>query len=268
MSSWKPSGEINRDVQHTTETLGTIGFHHVEFYCGDAASAVHRFCRGLGLKLVGSSGQHTGNPLCISYGVESNNMRFLLTAPYSLLQSQDGDQDDAQSHALPGFDKKFAHDFFTRHGMAVRAVAVEVDDIQHAFAQAVANGAKTTLAPTTITPTSTTQVAEIELYGDVVLRLIQQDPSDTVFLPNLQDTSSHVLSEQSSYGLQRFDHAVGNVPDLQQSLEYISRFSGFHEFAEFTPEQVGTIESGLNSVVLASDGENVLLPINEPTEGK
>ena len=42
---------------------------------------------------------------------------------------------------------------------------------------------------------------------------------------------------------------------------------GFHEFAEFTAEDVGTVDSGLNSVVLANNNEMVLLPVNEPTFG-
>jgi len=45
------------------------------------------------------------------------------------------------------------------------------------------------------------------------------------------------------------------------------RMTGFHEFAEFTSEDVGTIDSGLNSMVLASNNEAILLPINEPTFG-
>ena len=49
---------------------------------------------------------------------------------------------------------------------------------------------------------------------------------------------------QESYGLQRLDHAVGNVPKLIDSLNYIGGFTGFHEFAEFTAEDVGTLDSG------------------------
>lgn len=40
-----------------------------------------------------------------------------------------------------------------------------------------------------------------------------------------------------------------------------------HEFAEFTAEDVGTVDSGLNSMVLANNTEYVLLPVNEPTFG-
>ena len=42
---------------------------------------------------------------------------------------------------------------------------------------------------------------------------------------------------------------------------------GFHEFAEFTAEDVGTVDSGLNSCVLANNNEMILLPVNEPTFG-
>ena len=67
------------------------------------------------------------------------------------------------------------------------------------------------------------------------------------------------------YGIARLDHAVGNVPNLLDAVNYIAQFTGFHEFAEFTTEDVGTLDSGLNSMVLASNNEMVLLPVNEPT---
>jgi 4-hydroxyphenylpyruvate dioxygenase len=67
--------------------------------------------------------------------------------------------------------------------------------------------------------------------------------------------------------LQRLDHAVGNVHELLKTVDYIANFTGFHEFAEFTAEDIGTIDSGLNSMVLANNNEFVLLPVNEPTFG-
>lgn len=45
-----------------------------------------------------------------------------------------------------------------------------------------------------------------------------------------------VASQEVSYGIQRLDHAVGNVPDLLETVKYIMRATGFHEFAEFTAE--------------------------------
>jgi len=51
------------------------------------------------------------------------------------------------------------------------------------------------------------------------------------------------------------------------SCPFPSPPQGFHEFAEFVSADVGTVDSGLNSLVLASNDERVLLPLNEPTHG-
>lgn len=55
--------------------------------------------------------------------------------------------------------------------------------------------------------------------------------------------------------------------DTELSVAFVSAYAGFHEFAEFVTEDVGTLDSGLNSVVLANNNEFVLLPVNEPTFG-
>lgn len=294
---WKPKIASLEDrtglrrAKHDSERIGTIGFHHVEFYCGDAKSMAHRFALGLGMNIKGSTGQHTGNDKCVSYGLESEDVRFLLTAPYSVDMSSKGvsqvmeNENVAPSDApdpLPGFSAPHAHSFFAKHGLAARAVALEVVDADAAFKASVANGAKPALEPTYITPCSGQKekagmeiggcvIAEVELYGDVVLRYLSfPSGSRTENLPFLPHLSPVVgkLAERKTFGLKRFDHAVGNVPNLFEALALIQKFTGFHEFAEFTPEDVGTVESGLNSVVLASDSEDVLLPLNEPTQGK
>ena len=51
-------------------------------------------------------------------------------------------------------------------------------------------------------------------------------------------------TQQQSYGLQRLDHAVGNAPKMLPVLDYVANATGFHEFAEFTAEDVGTLDSG------------------------
>lgn len=44
-----------------------LGFHSVEFWCGDAAAVWRRFSLGLGLPLVAQSDQTTGNSAYASY---------------------------------------------------------------------------------------------------------------------------------------------------------------------------------------------------------
>ncbi|KAJ9522677.1 hypothetical protein QJQ45_019757, partial [Haematococcus lacustris] len=146
-------------------------------------------------------------------------------------------------------------------------------------------------------------IAEVMLYGDVVLRYVSgaftasagdaQPPASPQYLHTLLSTALACLpalldacqalavwsgpflagytevtdAPAISFGLQRLDHAVGNVPQLGPAVKYIMGFTGFHEFAEFVAEDVGTLDSGLNSVVLANNNEYVLLPVNEPTFG-
>jgi len=298
--TWKPKISSLKDrrhlraQKHSTETIGSIGFHHIEFYCGDAKATALRFSLALGMPIVCESGQFTGNDQCVSYGLESGNVRFVVTAPYSEeVQKMNigggGNEEEFDApDPLPGFDAGKAHSFFRRHGLAARAVGIEVKDVKKAFEEAVSRGATPVLEPTAISPCKSLaktlsddselgkcDMAEVELYGDVVLRFLsfpnnsQQTSSSPYFssiLPNMAPITKPKL--KSTYGLKRIDHAVGNVPDLLETLTKVAGYTGFHEFAEFTSEDVGTVDSGLNSVVLASDSEDVLLPLNEPTEGR
>lgn len=288
---WKPKIESFeerrrlRGLQHDSETIGSIGFHHIEFFCGDAKSMAYRFSAALGMPIVGETGQSTGNDQCVSYGLESGEFRLLVTAPYSLERAGFGAQDDGQAsapNALPSFSLSQAHQFFQKHGLAAKAIGIQVKDVKSAFEKSVANGAKPVQEPTFI-PTCKGQLdkgvtlegchlAEVALYGDVVLRYIsfpteQISSSTTPFLPHLSPTTGK-MAERPTFGIQRIDHAVGNVPNLLTTLTHVASFTGFHEFAEFTADDVGTVESGLNSVVLASDSEGILLPLNEPTNGR
>jgi len=295
-SKWKPKVASLKDrrnlrsQEHNTETIGSKAFHHIEFYCGDAKATALRFSLALGMPIVCESGQHTGNDKCVSYGLESENVRFIVTAPYSeAVQKQaaaaaanGGEEEEFDApDPLPGFDASQAHSFFRKHGLAARALGIEVDDAKVAFEEAVKRGATPVLEPTAVSTCKTLaqitnddddenvicHMAEVELYGDVVLRFIDfHGEHNKSILPNMSPILQPKM--KSTYGLTRIDHAVGNVPDLYEAYTKVAKYTGFHEFAEFTSEDVGTVDSGLNSVVLASDSEDVLLPLNEPTQGR
>eukprot|EP00270_Netrium_digitus_P020500 TRINITY_DN8479_c0_g1_i1.p1 TRINITY_DN8479_c0_g1~~TRINITY_DN8479_c0_g1_i1.p1 ORF type:complete len:452 (+),score=94.12 TRINITY_DN8479_c0_g1_i1:133-1488(+) len=246
-----------------SDRFGVRKFHHIEFFCGDASNTWRRFSWGLGMPLVAKSDLTTGNHRYCSYVLRSHNLVFVFTAPFSTALPPPSNAPSREP--LPYFDQSNALSFFQAHGLAARAVAIEVDDAFAAYGASVANGAVSVQPPTEVSGNVTGSkavLAEVKLYGDVVLRYISfpQAFSGT-FLPNYEPASNDV----HSFGLQRLDHAVGNVPNLLDVVRYIARFTGFHEFAEFTAEDVGTDDSGLNSMVLASNNEMVLLPINEPT---
>lgn len=82
----------------------------------------------------------------------------------------------------------------------------------------------------------------------------------TFFLPHLAPCL--LCINRPTYDLTHLDLIVGNVPNLLAIQPYNEIFFKFYPFAEFTPNDIGTVKSGLNSIVLASNNHLVLLPLN------
>ena len=240
------------------------GFHHVEFWCGDATTAASRFSVGLGMQLIAKSDLSTGNKSYASYVLNSNDLTFVFSAAS---YRPAGDDDAGSSAPFPAHDPSAMRAFVDKHGLGVRAVGVSVDDARQAYEASVANGGRGVLPPTDLGGGAV--IAEVSLYGDVVLRYVSgvDDDAKKTFLPKYADARPPSTAAPLTYGLRRLDHAVGNVHDLIETVDYITAFTGMHQFAEFTAEDVGTVDSGLNSMVLANNNEFVLLPVNEPTFG-
>ncbi|RQM28603.1 hypothetical protein B5M09_013309 [Aphanomyces astaci] len=250
-------------VRHNpkTDRFTMHKFHHIEFYTQDATNVSKRFGWAAGLKLVAKSDQSTGNHAYASYVLQSGDLKIAITAPYSRKNQKDGGH--VPPH--PGFNVDYAHEFCNKHGLAVRAMAISVDDAALAYELSTKHGAVGVCPPKTIkdAATHTTQViSSVKLYGDVVLRFVSGDYKGR-FQPGYHD----VEGPDVGIGLDRLDHAVGNVPNLIEAVQYACGFTGWHEYAEFTAEDVGTVDSGLNSMVLANNNEMILLPMNEPTFG-
>ena len=246
-----------------SDRFGVKRFHHVEFWCGDATNTAGRFSWGLGMPLVAKSDLSTGNLSHASYLLRSGDLRFLFTAAYSPAIASAGDS----APSIPTFDHSTFLSFTAAHGLAVRAIAIEVDDAELAFTTSVAHGANPSSPP--ITLDNRAVISEVRLYGDVVLRYVSYKTTDSDpiswFLPWFEP----VVPEPYplDFGIRRLDHAVGNVAELGPAVSYVKGFTGFHEFAEFTADDIGTSDSGLNSVVLANNDETVLIPMNEPVFG-
>ncbi|KAL3633793.1 4-hydroxyphenylpyruvate dioxygenase [Castilleja foliolosa] len=244
-----------------SDTFPVHRFHHIEFWCGDATNTALRFSWGLGMPLVAKSDLSTGNSAHASYLLRSGHLNFLFTAPYSPSISI------PSSAAIPSFSLPAHRSFTSSHGLAVRAVAIHVDSAFSAYTASISLGAKS-VSPPILLSDNKTAIAEVHLYGDAVLRYVScDDNTDEQFLPGFEPVDHGASYQELNYGIRKLDHAVGNVPKLEPVVEYLKKFLGFHEFAEFTAEDVGTAESGLNSVVLANNNENVLLPLNEPVFG-
>ncbi|RZC49912.1 hypothetical protein C5167_018341 [Papaver somniferum] len=228
-------------------------FHHVEFWCSDAINVAQRFSYGLGIPITEKSDLSTGNMVHASYLLHSGDLNILFTAPYSPSVAEILTRTTSSTASIPTFNHSMARSFSTSQGLGVRAVAVEADDAESAFNISISCGARPSHPPMEINDGII--ISEIELYGDVVLRIYDEEPP--LASKDLED-----------FGIRRLDHVAGNVMNLPEVVKYVKMFTGFHEFSQFTINDLtGVIESGLNSAVLANNGESVLLNITEPVHG-
>lgn len=217
-------------------------FHHVEFWCLDSMNVSRRFTWGLGMHETAYSNMTTGNKLYASSVVQSNAITFVFTAPYNNSLLLDG-----STPPHPAYSQQFAQEFIIKHGLAVRALGISVGDANIAYEKCVENGAVGVLTPVALVDKDsgkTLTISEVKLADDVVLRFVSGD-YDGPFLPNY----AKVDTPDVNYGLTRVDHCVTNVPSLFAQVDYMINAAGFHEFSEFTAEDVGTLDSGLNSMV-------------------
>ena len=179
----------------------------------------------------------------------------------------------------------------TDHGLAVRAIAIRVADAEVAYSISTKNGAIGIFAPHTLIDHETGKsmvVSEIKMFGDVVIRWVSGEfigpmlpnyhlngnsPPQNITVGSNDSAVAHEClsvdadNNTKTLGILRLDHSVSNVPNLFDAVDYLTAAIGLHEFAEFCSADIGTLDSGLNSMVLASNNEMVLLPINEPTFG-
>jgi 4-hydroxyphenylpyruvate dioxygenase len=274
------------------------GLDHLEFYCPDVQTASARFMFGLDMHAVG---RFESDAHACSVVLQSGGVRLVFTAPAA--QPPAASSAGARARAPVGFERAQALDFVRTHGTAVRAIGLEVADCALAFEACVANGGRPVRAPARVARAASgaehaagggaVDFAEVEMYGNVVLRLLSAAPADEPpsaaataaaasgvggqapsqalkLLPGYQPIEPGAADAGAGMvvpPLSRLDHVVGNVPDLSLAWRYLAQMTGFHPFAEFVSEDVGTVDSGLNSLVLASNCETVLFPINEPTYG-
>lgn len=159
-------------------------FHHIEFFCLDATNVSSRFTWGLGMRQIAKSDQSTGNHVSASYVVESGEVKLVFTAPYAL----ETEKAPGAVSPIPGYDAAFAQQFVLKHGLAVRALGIQVADAKEAYEVSVQNGAEGVLEPQALTDkdsSKATVISEVKIYGDVVIRWVSGD-FEGPFVPGYQ----------------------------------------------------------------------------------
>jgi 4-hydroxyphenylpyruvate dioxygenase len=256
---------FDKFVRHNprSDRFPILDFDHIEFWCGDATNTARRFATAFGLQMVAGTDIDNGNQRYTSYVLKGEDIRMVFTAPY---WTESPTSKVTRVETFPEYSRERALDFVAKHGMAGRAIGLQVADATLAYERAVEHGAKGIQRATKLTDDNGTIVySEVEFYTDVVLRFVEgRKTYKGNFMPGYKDDNTRPTI---SYGLHRIDHIVSNTPCLTDITDHLEKILGFHEFGEFTAADVGTVDSGLNSMVMANNDETVLMPINEPTFG-
>lgn len=247
-----------------TDRFEMLDFDHLEIWCADATSTARRFSSAFGLQMVASSDIDNGNHKYTSYVLKSGTICLVFTAPY-WTQAPDTSMVANHVETFPNYNRDEALAFVHKHGLAGRAIGIQVKSAEEAYHQCVANGGNGVLKPTTLTDANgSITYAEVQYYEDVVFRFVEgRETYKGQFMPGYADRQRNPVS----FGLKRIDHIVSNVPCLLDVAEPTMKMLGLHEFSEFVAADVGTVDSGLNSMVIANNNLKVLMPINEPTFG-
>lgn len=230
--------------------LTTIDWDYVEFYVGNAKQAAHFYCTAFGFEQIAYAGPETGVKGRVSYLLEQNKLRFLITA--SLLP----DDEIARHVAL--------------HGDGVKDIAIAVDDATAAWEQATKAGAESVLAPSVHTDADGRLVrASIATYGDTIHTFVERSHYTGIFAPGFVAAPRSYASVKKPE-LQFIDHCVGNVGWGQMDMwgDFYHNVFGFSQLVSFDDKDISTEFTALKSKVMTDPRHRVKFPINEPAEGK
>lgn len=244
-----PSSEtlVAQPASRAKNPLGIRRLHHVELWVGNAKQAAFYYRKAFGFSQVAYRGLETGARDAASYVLEQGKARLVLSSPLN------GDH-PIQHHVVA-------------HGDAVYDIAFEVDDVDRAFEEAVAAGARAALPPHDLEDSNgSTRRAVIHAYGDTVHSFIASRDYHGPHLPGYVVTSA----TESGCGLVRIDHIVGNVSQgkMDEWAEWYANVFGFHRYLSFDDEDISTEYSALMSVVMSDDRHVLKFPLNEPAPGR
>lgn len=238
------SAASNRDF------LPIHGTDHVEFYVGNAKQAAFFYRAAFGFSLIAYLGPETGTRDRVSYVLEQNKIRLVLTTP---LRSSG----EISEH-------------LAKHGDGVKSIALWVEDAESAWQETTRRGAQSVAPPVALRDEyGSVRLSSIAIYGDTIHTFVERSGYTGAFLPTFV-----AVPGPDSVGrpcdLLHIDHIVGNVGWGQMNtwVQFYQDVMGFQMFKHFDDQDISTEYSALMSKVMASGNEKIRFPINEPAEGR
>lgn len=231
------------------DTFPILGTDHIEFYVGNAKQAAHYYQTAFGFKLVAYRGPETGVRDKVSYVLQQEKIRFVLTSAFS------------PEHEVA----KHVH----KHGDGVKVLALWVDDAEQAYDTALERGAESAFEPRAHKDKyGTVKTAAIHTYGETIHTFVERKHYNGLFMPGFVEKTSEL--EVEPIGLKYVDHCVGNVElgMMNHWVKFYQDVMGFKLLVTFDDKDISTEYTALMSKVVSNGNGYIKFPINEPAEGK
>lgn len=228
-----------------------LGWDCIEFWVGNARTTAGFLMSAFGFRCTGYAGPETGRRDKASYVLEQGDIRFVV------------------SGALEADSPIAAH--VRAHGDGVHDLAWLVDDATATYEAAIERGARSVRAPWVESDAAgDLALAQVATYGETVHTFVDRlrYRGDTLE-PGYTDERLPNPVGGPPVGLTAIDHVVGNVAagQLDTWVAFYADVMGFAPLVHFDDDQIRTEYSALMSTVVW-DGSKIVMPINEPAEGR
>lgn len=243
------SQALEKIVPQADDFLPLLGTDFVELYVGNAKQAAFYYEHAWGFTPIAYSGLETGNKDTVSYVLQQDKIRLVLTSPLK-----------------PGGP---INQHINDHGDGVKVVALWVDDAKKSFEETVKRGAEPYMEPTTREDANGKVVLSgIHTYGETVHVFVERSAYHGPFLPGYKAWDKPV--KPKSVGLKYIDHMVGNVGwnEMNKWCEFYAKVMGFAQLVSFDDNDISTEYTALMSKVMSNGNGRIKFPINEPAEGR
>jgi len=235
--------------EEAEDFLPLLGTDYVELIVGNAKQSAHYYKNAFGFQSVAYAGLETGVKDRVSYVLQQDKIRLVLTTPLE-----------------PG---GWMNEHLDKHGDGVKVVALWVEDATKAWEETTKRGAKSYMEPTREEDENGYVVRSgIFTYGETVHIFVERNEYNGLFLPGFKKWESHY--NPSEVGLKYIDHMVGNVDWGQMNtwVDFYAKIMGFAQIVTFDDKDISTDYTALMSKVMSNGNGRIKFPINEPAEGK
>ncbi|PCE62842.1 4-hydroxyphenylpyruvate dioxygenase [Sediminicola luteus] len=245
------STSLNLPIENpeAQDFLPLLGTDHVELYVGNAKQAAYYYMSAWGFQPLAYKGLETGSKDTVSYVVQQDKIRLVLTSPLG----------------AGGEINKHIND----HGDGVKTIALWVDDAAKSFKETTQRGAEPFMAPETQEDENGKVVLSgIHTYGETVHVFVERSAYNGVFMPGYMPWNPHYKAPDT--GLRYIDHMVGNVGwnEMNKWCDFYRNVMGFAQLISFDDKDISTEYTALMSKVMSNGNGRIKFPINEPAEGR